>query len=123
MTPGACISYRYPPLPACTASRVSVSNADASPMLVFFFLMFRPPPRSTLFPYTTLFRSPSSGGGRTPVGGGRPGRLRGVQPAGGGRRGVRRTALQPLRRGDPLRDPRRGGIPAAVHGEIGRAHV
>src|SRR5438552_17760323 len=23
----------------------------------FFFLMFRPPPRSTLFPYTTLFRS------------------------------------------------------------------
>src|SRR5438552_18960993 len=26
--------------------------------LVFFFLMIRPPPRSTLFPYTTLFRSP-----------------------------------------------------------------
>src|SRR5437762_11248994 len=25
--------------------------------LVFFFLMLRPPPRSTLFPYTTLFRS------------------------------------------------------------------
>src|SRR6266536_2479868 len=25
---------------------------------VFFFLMIRPPPRSTLFPYTTLFRSP-----------------------------------------------------------------
>src|SRR5256885_16894710 len=24
---------------------------------VFFFLMNRPPPRSTLFPYTTLFRS------------------------------------------------------------------
>src|SRR6266404_8651923 len=24
--------------------------------LVFFFLMLRPPPRSTLFPYTTLFR-------------------------------------------------------------------
>src|SRR5205809_6075899 len=23
----------------------------------FFFLTFRPPPRSTLFPYTTLFRS------------------------------------------------------------------
>src|SRR5437764_730716 len=23
---------------------------------VFFFLMMRPPPRSTLFPYTTLFR-------------------------------------------------------------------
>src|SRR5690349_22732814 len=26
----------------------------------FFFLMFRPPPRSTLFPYTTLFRSPAT---------------------------------------------------------------
>src|SRR5690349_22906452 len=25
---------------------------------MFFFLMIRPPPRSTLFPYTTLFRSP-----------------------------------------------------------------
>src|SRR2546426_837470 len=28
--------------------------------LVFFFLMIRRPPRSTLFPYTTLFRSPVS---------------------------------------------------------------
>src|SRR4051795_8755067 len=28
--------------------------------LVFFFLMIRRPPRSTLFPYTTLFRSNSS---------------------------------------------------------------
>src|SRR5439155_26759128 len=27
--------------------------------LFFFFLMIRPPPRSTLFPYTTLFRSPA----------------------------------------------------------------
>src|SRR5438034_2567634 len=27
-------------------------------MLSFFFLMIRRPPRSTLFPYTTLFRSP-----------------------------------------------------------------
>src|SRR5947209_20564249 len=26
----------------------------------FFFLMIRRPPRSTLFPYTTLFRFPSS---------------------------------------------------------------
>src|SRR3712207_8267944 len=29
----------------------------------FFFLMIRRPPRSTLFPYTTLFRSDSKGGG------------------------------------------------------------
>src|SRR5260370_13516646 len=28
--------------------------------LFFFFLMIRRPPRSTLFPYTTLFRSPQS---------------------------------------------------------------
>src|SRR3989449_6586065 len=27
---------------------------------IFFFLMIRRPPRSTLFPYTTLFRSPNS---------------------------------------------------------------
>src|SRR5438094_4569761 len=30
-------------------------------VLLFFFLMIRRPPRSTLFPYTTLFRSPLSG--------------------------------------------------------------
>src|SRR5437868_12354151 len=37
--------------------------------LFFFFLMIPRPPRSTLFPYTTLFRSrPAPGGGR---GGGR----------------------------------------------------
>src|SRR3989442_6110497 len=36
---------------------------------VFFFLMIRRPPRSTLFPYTTLFRSarPRSGRRRTPT--------------------------------------------------------
>src|SRR5215469_17198527 len=28
------------------------------PLFFFFFLMIRRPPRSTLFPYTTLFRSP-----------------------------------------------------------------
>src|SRR2546427_5908625 len=27
---------------------------------IFFFLMIRRPPRSTLFPYTTLFRSPAA---------------------------------------------------------------
>src|SRR5579859_8224655 len=30
--------------------------------VVFFFLMIRRPPRSTLFPYTTLFRSAELGG-------------------------------------------------------------
>src|SRR3712207_6362812 len=32
-------------------------------MIVFVFLMIRRPPRSTLFPYTTLFRSGSMGSG------------------------------------------------------------
>src|SRR2546422_8256088 len=31
--------------------------------LTFFFLMIRRPPRSTLFPYTTLFRSRAGRGG------------------------------------------------------------
>src|SRR3712207_7862076 len=31
-------------------------------MILLFFLMIRRPPRSTLFPYTTLFRSGSSPG-------------------------------------------------------------
>src|SRR6266446_8623037 len=39
----------------------------------FFFLMIRRPPRSTLFPYTTLFRS------RSPVGGKPPCRLRALR--------------------------------------------
>src|SRR2546422_8508010 len=34
---------------------------DLHTVLFFFFLMIRRPPRSTLFPYTTLFRSFSSG--------------------------------------------------------------
>src|SRR5471032_3710967 len=33
----------------------------------FFFLMIRRPPRSTLFPYTTLFRSVEQGGQATRV--------------------------------------------------------
>src|SRR5437588_4951306 len=33
-------------------------------LIFFFFLMIRRPPRSTLFPYTTLFRSELDGQGR-----------------------------------------------------------
>src|SRR5437868_10661975 len=40
--------------------------------MFFFFLMIRRPPRSTLFPYTTLFRSAKpgrrSGGARASIG-------------------------------------------------------
>src|SRR2546430_7492191 len=48
----------------------------------FFFLMIRRPPRSTLFPYTTLFRSPG-----VPRQGARAGE-RGAPPAGHGRQRV-----------------------------------
>src|SRR5215211_9104526 len=53
--------------------------------LFFFFLMIRRPPRSTLFPYTTLFRSrprrdatasTPAARGRHRCSGGRPGRDR-----------------------------------------------
>src|SRR5215213_10523176 len=52
----------------------------------FFFLMIRRPPRSTLFPYTTLFRS--AGGPRAPYrpcgapAGAAPRRRRAGRPAG-----------------------------------------
>src|SRR3712207_7536687 len=51
--------------------------------------MIRRPPRSTLFPYTTLFRSGGPGlpgGGRGAAGGARPGQPAGPE-AGGGARG------------------------------------
>src|SRR5438876_7953906 len=34
-----------------------MSDTSMIRLIVLFFLMRRPPPRSTLFPYTTLFRS------------------------------------------------------------------
>src|SRR5262249_62188989 len=40
-----------------TLSSLFRSPSAYSPLTLFFFLMIRPPPRSTLFPYTTLFRS------------------------------------------------------------------
>src|SRR5438105_14506893 len=43
----------------CASNVVSLSCFSAYLLLYFFFffLMIRRPPRSTLFPYTTLFRS------------------------------------------------------------------
>src|SRR4028118_2432231 len=35
----------------------ALSSGNCPAVLFFFFLMIRRPPRSTLFPYTTLFRS------------------------------------------------------------------
>src|SRR6266480_7058571 len=36
---------------------LTASSLSLPPPFLFFFLMIRRPPRSTLFPYTTLFRS------------------------------------------------------------------
>src|SRR3989337_4048438 len=40
----------------------SLSGGATVPCSCFFFLMIRRPPRSTLFPYTTLFRSAGARG-------------------------------------------------------------
>src|SRR2546422_5657431 len=59
-------------------------TARRSPIRVFFFfLMIRRPPRSTLFPYTTLFRSRGSTGRAA---------WRASRPPRSGRRRLRRPA-------------------------------
>src|SRR5258708_36456634 len=42
---------------ACLTSLLLISLKCYTLCMLFFFLMIRRPPRSTLFPYTTLFRS------------------------------------------------------------------
>src|SRR3712207_7593930 len=64
----------------------------------FFFLMIRRPPRSTLFPYTTLFRSDGPPHDRVRAGAGRrhAGALRSVrhaEPRGAGSRDRKSTRL------------------------------
>src|SRR3712207_8947451 len=67
----------------------------------FFFLMIRRPPRSTLFPYTTLFRSGRRARRRGAMRLRRPGRGGPRRAAGGG--GLRAAAL-----GQRFARPRRG---------------
>src|SRR2546425_10445010 len=69
-----------------------------------FFLMIRRPPRSTLFPYTTLFRSPPSPRVRRRVG----------RDAEGGPRAVGgdQTARSRADRAPTLRDRRRSTVAA-----------
>src|SRR5258705_13804302 len=50
------------PIQVCI--RVFVSRFYRIAFVFFFFLMIRRPPRSTLFPYTTLFRSQAKDGTR-----------------------------------------------------------
>src|SRR2546430_9250790 len=59
----------------CSSTISSRHSRSSLNCMVFFFLMIRRPPRSTLFPYTTLFRSQESGGARhSHAPGGRGGR-------------------------------------------------
>src|SRR6266704_2502331 len=44
-----------------------ISASFQATLLIFFFLMIRRPPRSTLFPYTTLFRSRHRRADRAPA--------------------------------------------------------
>src|SRR6266576_282202 len=75
----------------------------------FFFLMIRRPPRSTLFPYTTLFRSVAHAPGPRPAGGrhpqSRPGGERGLC---GGSVGARPDDARCVAR-DPVGAARRAG--------------
>src|SRR6266496_5901744 len=50
-----------------------IRSVDIISSLFFFFLMIRRPPRSTLFPYTTLFRSHGDEARRRSLLGGRVG--------------------------------------------------
>src|SRR5215204_7177116 len=64
-------------LSACDEIYLGAVGWPSVPYFFFFFLMIRRPPRSTLFPYTTLFRSVARAGALgAPFGGGAPGRGR-----------------------------------------------
>src|SRR3712207_9421097 len=79
-------------------------------MEVFFFLMIRRPPRSTLFPYTTLFRSHPHGRALPPAAANAPPGRAGLAVGGGGR---------PGRRGDLHRQvqPGEGPVPLGPRSE------
>src|ERR1022692_2726324 len=51
------LSVREPAMVPTSCARGGKRTSTASLFSFFFFLMIRRPPRSTLFPYTTLFRS------------------------------------------------------------------
>src|SRR2546430_16806872 len=90
--------------------------------MFFFFLMIRRPPRSTLFPYTTLFRSAGQGrdaGGRGAVAASeRVGRLP-PGPRGQERGRARHRGARPLAHAG--RAPRHAGGEARLRREALRA--
>src|SRR5258706_12957032 len=57
-----CVTRNYRKWKACTSGCPDIFLDIVSDIVTFFFfLMIRRPPRSTLFPYTTLFRSHAGG--------------------------------------------------------------
>src|SRR6266850_1049334 len=93
----------------------------------FFFLMIRRPPRSTLFPYTTLFRSRRTGNA-LPRGAAasEPDPRAGAAPLRAVRRGARRAGRAPRRAGPagervpPHRPGNLGPLPGARRGNRAR---
>src|SRR5690349_23266450 len=69
---------------------MSFACADVLVVVSFFFLMLRRPARSTLFPYTTLFRSPDHRRGPRDA----QARAGGGQRARGGHRLLARAGLR-----------------------------
>src|SRR4051794_21897022 len=55
--PDVCAATRTPPRDGHHQPELHRARAHSSDACLFFFLTIRRPPRSTLFPYTTLFRS------------------------------------------------------------------
>src|SRR5207244_12057795 len=74
---------------SCILYLIQLLSMSSTPVLslFFFFLLIRRPPRSTLFPYTTLFRSKRNADGQGEVRGSR------IAQRGSGerRRGCRRN--------------------------------
>src|SRR5262245_66490154 len=77
-----CVQIRSVTCDSCLISASAYSH------LLFFFLIIRRPPRSTLFPYTTLFRSSTSGCGSI-----RRSRTTSAAPSGEPSRRARRRGL------------------------------
>src|SRR2546430_15543498 len=89
-------------------------------VICFFFLMIRRPPRSTLFPYTTLFRSraPARLGPAVARGPGGEDRRRGL-----GLRGGRSVVLRGRAPGFPCRPLGGGGSDRALRAGARRRRI
>src|SRR3989475_3641734 len=88
-------------------------------LFFFFFLMIRRPPRSTLFPYPTLFRSGVLG--PSPHAALRPPLGRGGWPARGARGGAARHHVPPRHVRDPGAEHRPPQVARAPPGQVPRA--